>query len=441
VNSLEKYTKKSILKTKILYCFRVYYYSLNYKKEQDEINAENHNHKHGNSTVLLIDNFGFSHYTSYLARGLAKYRDIILYAFSRDDYVITGAAREKRIRFYCMEDKLPKGSSIRLTIVRLSILFFILAKALYRREYGTVHIQDRLPMFFLFLPFLKLNAKQICWELHDIDILQYSKGIRGKIEELFVKIVTQDKFLGKHADIIIVHGSSLKRRLAEKGVNQSKIHVMPHFDYRYLLYHTDSSNGNDNLIDTYGNSLSPNNYVLFFGDVTPWKGIDVLINAARIVRKRIGEKFCMLIAGETFRGDMSYYESLGEDESRYIHTYNKYIKGFEIPHILRRARFLVLPYTKAFHSQSGVLSLAYTFSKPVIVSNVGSVAEYVEHGKTGFIFEEGNSSQLAEYITELLDDDSKCIEMGKKAYQKMIEEMSLEKCCEIIERLYREHRK
>ena len=63
--------------------------------------------------------------------------------------------------------------------------------------------------FYVFLvsSYLKFNAKQICWELHDVDILQYSKGIRSKLEELFVKMITPDRFLGKHEDTTIVYGS------------------------------------------------------------------------------------------------------------------------------------------------------------------------------------------------------------------------------------------
>jgi glycosyltransferase involved in cell wall biosynthesis len=162
-----------------------------------------------------------------------------------------------------------------------------------------------------------------------------------------------------------------------------------------------------------------------------------LINAAKIVRGRIGEenKFDILIAG---KGDFSYFEGLlTKEDYSYIHMLKKYITNSEIPDIFRKAMFVVLPYTTAFqHSASGVIPLAYTFSKPVIVSNIGSLVEYVDHGKTGFIFEAGNSAQLAEYIVELLENNSRCIEMGKNAYEKMLKEMSLERCCEILNSLY-----
>jgi glycosyltransferase involved in cell wall biosynthesis len=389
--------------------------------------------KHGNTAVLLFDNVGLSHYTSYLARGLAKYRDINFYGLSKDDFELTGAAKEKAINFHWIGKKLASGqfSPILLLVIRPIILSSILFKALTRTKYGIVHIQGHLPMFFLFIPFLKLKSKKICWTLHDVNLRPSSEGLRGKIELFYMKLVTQPNILKKYTDSIIVHGSLLKKMLESKGTPCHKIHVVPHIDYRYMLdYNYNISTlsiVNDNIIS------SSKNYVLLFGRIKPYKGIDVLINAAKIVRGKIDDdNFVVLIAG---KGDQSYFENLlTKEEYRYIHIYNKFIPNYQISDLFSKARFVVLPYADA--SQSGVIPLAYTFSKPVIVSHVGSLAEYVEHGKTGFIFEAGNSSQLADYIIELLKDESKCLEMGKRGYQKMMEEMSLERCCSIINAIY-----
>src|SRR5206468_12786006 len=128
-------------------------------------------------------------------------------------------------------------------------------------------------------------------------------------------------------------------------------------------------------------------YVLLFGKIKPYKGVETLLEAARKVRKKLGNKFRVIIAG---KGSKTFLDSLlRTDDLEYIHIENRFIPDIEIPKLFRNARFLVLPYIDA--SQSGVMSLAYTFSKPVIVSNVGSIAEYVEHGVTGLVFEPGDT--------------------------------------------------
>jgi len=373
------------------------------------------------STVLLIDSGGLSHYTSYLAVGLSKHRDIILCGFSDELYNLTGAAKQVRIRFYNMGKRLPKGTSLVSSALRPWLLLFPLFKAITTKKYDMVHIQGHSYFFFLFVPLLKLQRKPIYWTIHDVDFRPTNSGLRGKLEAIQVKLLCQNKMLGKHVNFIIVHGSKLKDKLISKGISDEKICVMPHFDYGYLL----ALNSGKNMGNT-------NGYVLFFGKIKPYKGLDILIKAARIVRKKLGTKFSVIVAG---KGSLSYCDTLlSTEDLGYIYIQNSFIPEVEIPRLFKGARFLVLPYTDA--SQSGVVSLAYTFSKPVIVSNVGSIPEYVDHGVTGFTFETGDTDQLANYMTKLIEDNNLCNEMGKNAYKKILNEMSLDRCCDIINGLY-----
>ena len=81
-----------------------------------------------NQTVFLIDNQGLSHYTSYLALGLSKYHDVILYGFSNNDFLITGASKEKKIAFCPLEKRLPNGGSVLKVMARSLLLFLIFAR-------------------------------------------------------------------------------------------------------------------------------------------------------------------------------------------------------------------------------------------------------------------------------------------------------------------------
>jgi starch synthase len=376
-------------------------------------------HESNKSTVLLIDSGGLSHYTCYLATGLAKYRHIILYGFSDEQYILTGAVKEKRIKFYNIGKKLPKGTSVLSSIIYPFLLFFPLLKGLTTTKYDIVHIQGQSWLFFLFIPFLKLKRIPIYWTVHDVEIRPSNPGMRGKLELLQVRLLCQNNILRKYVNVIIVHGTKLKDILISKGVTKNKIQVLPHFDYRYLL---DSKSYHDNVDE----------YVLLFGKIKPYKGIDIFLKASHIARKKLGSKFKAIIAG---KGDISYLDPLISDyDNEYIQIINRYIPDSEISMLFRKAKFLVLPYTDA--SQSGIIPLAYTFSKPVIVSDVGSITEYVENGITGLIFEVGNIDQLAYCMVDMFQNTETCIEMGKNAYNKMIKEMSLEKCCAFLNELY-----
>lgn len=388
--------------------------------------------KEKSSTVLLIDSEGLSHYTCYLARGISLYCDVILYGLSCESYKLTGASLQKRIKFFYLKKWLPKGYSTLRGLVRVFILFFILFNALSRMKYEIVHIHQYLPTFFLFIPMLKLRKKQICWTLHQVEFYSPASGISGRIRILFLRIVSQPSLVAKYADKIIVHAESLKKRLIAKGIDENKIHVIRHFDYKYLF--------EDSVLSTKLEEWLPSHFVLFFGHITPWKGVEVLIDAAKTVRRQIGKDFNLVIAGETYEGyrGIPFFKGLEEEDYRYVKILDRYITNPEVHRIINGSSFLVLPYKNAFESSvSGVIPLAYTFSKPVIVSRVSTLVEYVEHGKTGFIFDVDNSQQLANYIAELVSNPSKCTEMGKKAYQKVINDMSLERCSHATWMVYR----
>jgi alpha-maltose-1-phosphate synthase len=374
------------------------------------------------STVLLIDSAGLSHYTSYLAVGLSRYRDILLYGFAEDLYTVTGAAKEKRIKFYNMAKRFPKGTSLFSSAIRPLLLFFPLLKGILTSKYDIVHIQGNSYLFFLFVPLVKIKRKPIFWTMHDVDFRPTNAGVRGKLESLMVSVFCQNGWLSRKVNVIIVHGSKLKDDLVSKGLSENKIYVIPHFDYGYLLP----------LLSKRDNNNSDGKYVLLFGKIKPYKGVEILLDASRLARKKLGDKLTVIIAG---RGNVSYLDALlSDNDLKYIHLQTGFVPDIDVPKLLSNAKFLVLPYKEA--SQSGVVSLAYTFSKPVIVSNVGSISEYVDQGVTGLIFEAGDTRQLAEYIEELCENSEKCTEMGRNAFQKVINEMSLEKCSSSINELY-----
>ena len=331
--------------------------------------------------------------------------------------MLTGASRAKIIEFHGFlnrEIKIP-----RFVLYLFEPLLFPLALfgILTKEKYDIVHVQGHLLMFFLFIPTLKLK-KAICWTLHDVHLGPSRTGLLGKLEIWYIRAWVQPSLLRTYADAIIVHGSLQKDQLCSKKVNPSKVYVIPRFDYKYILQ-------GESTTDPKCSSVLKD-YILVFGHIVPFKGIEVLINAAQVVWQTSKKNVNVVIAGS---GNTSHIQKiLTEEDRHHIFTRNEWIPSNEIHDLFTRSKFLVLPYIDA--SQSGVLSLSYTFSKPVIVSRAGSLSEYVEHGKR-FIFDINNTEQLANYIILSL-----CTEIGNRAYQKACDQMSLEFCCRIVNSIY-----
>jgi starch synthase len=97
---------------------------------------------------------------------------------------------------------------------------------------------------------------------------------------------------------------------------------------------------------------------------------------------------------------------------------------------------VVCPYTEA--SQSGVVPIAYAFKKPVIVTRVGCLPDYVEDGGTGLIVDPGDSRPLAFAIIKLLGDPGLRKQMGEKGWRKMVAELSWEQIAQTTVKTYHE---
>lgn len=143
-------------------------------------------------------------------------------------------------------------------------------------------------------------------------------------------------------------------------------------------------------------------YILFFGLVRKYKGLDILLKALPLVKS---SNIKLLVAGE-FYDKMEDYtvliKNLGIKEKVII--YNKFIPDDEVKHFFSACDLVVQPYRTA--TQSGVTQIAYHFGVPMVVTNVGGLPEIVEEGKTGYLADV-NEKSIAESIDKYFSLDSK----------------------------------
>ena len=130
--------------------------------------------------------------------------------------------------------------------------------------------------------------------------------------------------------------------------------------------------------------------VLFFGFIRKYKGLDILLQAIKLLADRHDatqtEIPKLLIAGE-FYEDAKPYEALIErlGISQHLILRTSFIPDSDVKYYLCAADLVVQPYRNA--TQSGVTPLAYHFEKPMVVTNVGSLPDLVPHLKSGLVAE------------------------------------------------------
>lgn len=143
-------------------------------------------------------------------------------------------------------------------------------------------------------------------------------------------------------------------------------------------------------------TLKKNN-ILFFGRISPYKGIEYLCKAMEIVRKEVPDATLTIAGSGKLYFDIKPYLTEG-----YIDLQNRFIQTHEIATLLRQCAICVCPYIDA--TQSGVIMTSFALSKPVIASNVGGLAEMIDEGKSGLLVEPKNPIALADAIIKLLNN-------------------------------------
>ena len=140
--------------------------------------------------------------------------------------------------------------------------------------------------------------------------------------------------------------------------------------------------------------------ILFFGFIRKYKGLDILLDAMKILKdSTLPVANCkLLIAGEFYDNRKLYddqIERLGISGQLILQT--NFIPDSEVKYYLCAADVVVQPYRTA--TQSGVTPLAYHFEKPMIVTNVGGLPAMVPDDKAGLIAEP-TAESIAEKIKE-----------------------------------------
>ena len=157
-------------------------------------------------------------------------------------------------------------------------------------------------------------------------------------------------------------------------------------------------------------------YVLFFGFIREYKGLDLLLDAMADERmEKLGVK--LIVAGEFYGDPKPYQEQISRhDIGDRVVLHTEFIPDHEVNRYFCAADLVVQPYKNA--TQSGVSQIAYHFEKPMVVTNVGGLPEIVPDGKAGFVVKP-DSQEIADAIVRYFEEDwQQCLTEGVREEKK-----------------------
>jgi RimJ/RimL family protein N-acetyltransferase len=157
-------------------------------------------------------------------------------------------------------------------------------------------------------------------------------------------------------------------------------------------------------------------WILFFGNVEDYKGLEYLILAEPLITSEI-PRAKIVIAG---RGQEKYYHLIRNKDNFLL--LNKFVDYEEGSVLIKKSKIIVLPYKTG--TVSGVIPVAYAFKKPIVATRVGCFDEVIKHGETGVLVEPHNPTELARALVYLLKDDELRRKLGEKGFEKLKRELS-----------------
>ena len=167
------------------------------------------------------------------------------------------------------------------------------------------------------------------------------------------------------------------------------------------------------LYDNFGNAVpkeeacrelnipSSNKYLLFFGFIRRYKGLDIMLNA--MADDRFANSDIKLIVAGEFYEDRKQYDELIKQNNLHdrVLLFTDFIPDSKVKYYFSAASLVVQPYRNA--TQSGITQVAYHFEKPMIVTNVGGLPELVPHEKVGYV-SEPTPQAIADSITRFFSE-------------------------------------
>ncbi len=334
--------------------------------------------------ISIIANGFQEDYTLNLINALAKQSVDVDFIGSN---VYDPALIDKRIVFHMVRKEDRSGRNPLKKGFWVLQYFVWLLGYLFRERKIVIHIQWLRFNFIdgVFFPLMaRLLGHTVVYTAHDV--VPHSVDKR-RIRLLF-------RLIYKSQNKIVAHTKYIMERIhTEFGIDQSKISVVKHG-----VYVVPDGRRKDFAISKKALGIGEDEFVLlFFGIITEYKGLDLLAHSLKILKRDMGQKVRLLVAGRVQAGYEVEMARLKEDElGEEVIYLLRFIETEEVSMLFGAADIAVLPYREA--SQSGVMFMSYAHGVPVILPDLGGFPDDVISGATGFLFEPGDPESLCNKI-------------------------------------------
>lgn len=352
-------------------------------------------------TVGLLTGCRDKHYALAIAMGLAG-NGVCLDVIGSDEVDSPELHTTPRLRFLNFRGDQRSRTSFARKLSKALIYYAKLVRYAADSEARVLHIlwNNKFELFdrTILMLYYKMCGKKIALTAHNVN-----QARRDAKDSPLNRATLKMQY--RLCDHIFVHTQKMKDELCgEYGVAENVVTVI-----RYPI--------NNAIPET---EISPSEAkqrlglarderaILFFGRIRPYKGIEHLLDAFRLLVTDTRANYRLIVAGEPKKGAEAYLHEIQQTVTRdfdpgQVILKMDFISDDQMEIYFKGADVLVLPYKEIF--QSGVLFLAYSFGLPVVATDVGSFREDIVDGVTGFVCKQADNVDLAKTVQHYFTSD------------------------------------
>jgi len=357
-----------------------------------------------------------SPYFVHFSRDLAKKADLEVFTYKKikPESSYSGGTTEQNLLF-----KGIKNADVKYLLSWYNPLSWIYC--CLKAKGKIVHIQHwalySSIIYCFIVPFIKLQKKKIVITVHNI-----TPHIDNILFVISDKIV--NKIIFPFADWFIVHNPRNKKKLIDLyNISEDKISVITHG----ILKPENTRNISKKEARKKLNLPMDKKIILFFGYIWKYKGLDTILKSLDLIRREIPDVL-LLIAGQPVKyfDSLERYEQIIKEYDLHKHVVSRfeYIPDSEVELYFNTADIVVLPYREPFDTHGGVAALALSFKKPMVVTDVGGLPEYVKDQRV--VSNPDDILNLSKNIINVLKNE-KLIDKLTKDSEDLLKELTWDK--------------
>lgn len=250
-------------------------------------------------------------------------------------------------------------------------------KQIRSKHYDAINIVGHMPWVEYIHVYFK--GENIIHTFHEVG----GHSADGKSTPLLRKVINDG------TKVILPSNSTYNRFMAIKGVNENKTANIPVGEHETLMLYEKS-------LDMHLNLKHNLPTLLFYGFIKPYKGLDTLAEAYKILGS-FTSSFNLIIAGAGADPALNYFK-----EKKDVVVLNRFLTDEEMMYLNRISDVVLLPYHSA--SQSGIVLTSFMFGNPIISTSVGALSETINNGVNGLLVNPDSPKEFANAMKRLVTD-------------------------------------